>query len=80
METVELFNKIKEKFPFCLFTHKGKIIKMHEASMHDGLKAFEFTRFSFPYKLGLHYEIANYLEENKYYYELKDEKLLIKKE
>ena len=79
METIGLFNEIKEKFPFCFFTRKGRIIKMHGASMHDGLKAFEFTRFSFPYKLGLHHEIADYLEENEYYAELKDEEMLIKK-
>ena len=80
MENTELFDILKEKFPLCIFTHKGTTIKMHDISMHDGFKAFDFTKFSYPYKLGVHHEIAYFLEKKGYYAEAKGESLLIKQE
>lgn len=79
MTTLELFEEIKEKFPMCFFTHKGKCIKVHDESTIDGFAVCDFTKFKFPYKLGIHHRLADYLEEKEYEADInKNNELIIK--
>ena len=81
MTTIELFEKLKEKFPLCFFTHKGNIILIHEESMIDGYRAYGFTRFKFPYLLGVHHELSHFISDNGFYNDFnKNNELIIKKE
>ena len=79
MKINELIELLKEEFPICFFTMKGYKIKVHPESMVDGMRAYSFTNFKFPYKLGVHYRLTNYLEDKGYFAEPKDEELFIKK-
>jgi hypothetical protein len=80
MDTKELFEELKKNFPLCFFTLKGNKIKAHEGSMLSGVPLYSFTKFSFPYKLGVHFEFTAFLEEHNSYTEIKDGELVIKKE
>jgi len=79
MKPNELLEDLKNEFPMCFLTIKGYKIKVHLESMVDGMRAYSFTDFKFPYKLGVHYRLANYLESKGYFTELKNEELFIKK-
>lgn len=79
MDPLELFNDMKVLFSTCFLTHKGRTIKVHAESIIDGLPSYNFTKFKFPYKLGIHYKLADYLEDKGYYAELnKSDELIIK--
>jgi len=81
MEVLDLFEMLKEKFPTCFFTHKGKLIKIHLESYIDGLPAFQFTQFKYPYRLGLHYTLADLLDEHKFFSDFdKQGEVIIRKE
>jgi hypothetical protein len=80
MELINLFEELKEKFLSCFFTHKGNKIKVHEESIHQGIPVYDFTQFKFPYKLGIHYELVDYLDKNGFYTSLnKNGELTIQK-
>jgi hypothetical protein len=67
MDLPSLFEELKEKFPECFFTCKGRRIVIHEGSYIDGYKAYNYIDFKFPYKLGLHYKLSDYLEKVGWY-------------
>jgi hypothetical protein len=79
MEPIDLFEELKEKFPTCFFTSKGRRIIIHDDSCIDGLPAYNFTSFQFPYKVGLNYKLYEYLKEKGWYTEFnKNGELVIK--
>ena len=81
METKDFFEELKKNFPLCFFTLKGNKIKAHEGSVVSGFPLYNFTRFSFPYKLGVHFEFANFLEEYNAYAKIgKEGELVIRRE
>lgn len=79
METKDFLEELKKEFPLCFFTLKGNKIRAHEGSMVNGTPLYNFTKFSFPYKLGVHFEFANFLEEYNSCAEIKDGELVIRK-